>query len=189
MDLPKCQGTHLTWDCLQHLQCLSYRHLCQHLLTIRSDQIRSAAQSCPILCNPMNRSTPGLPVHHQVPEFTQTHVGRLYFAGTGKLWTSDSDLGLTSPKVYIHFFSITSFSRNHEEGKSWFIKSRQALWHLDDTWGENIWNRLHENSTVVLRNNIWKGRGIGGLSKPTSSINCIITVPFVQMHANWMWCI
>ena len=31
-------------------------------------------QSCPTLCNPMNRSTPGLPVHHQFPEFTQTHV-------------------------------------------------------------------------------------------------------------------
>ena len=31
-------------------------------------------QSCPTLCDPMNRSTPGLPVHHQLPEFTQTHV-------------------------------------------------------------------------------------------------------------------
>ena len=38
------------------------------------DQIRSVAQSCPTLCNPMNCSTPGLPVHHQLPEFTQTHV-------------------------------------------------------------------------------------------------------------------
>ena len=38
-----------------------------------SDQIRSVAQSCPTLCNPMNRSTPGLPVHHHLPEFTQTH--------------------------------------------------------------------------------------------------------------------
>ena len=41
---------------------------------IRSDQIRSVAQSCPTLCDPMNRSTPGLPVHHQLLEFTQTHV-------------------------------------------------------------------------------------------------------------------
>ena len=37
-----------------------------------SDQIRSVAQSCLTLCDPMNRSTPGLPVHHQLPEFTQT---------------------------------------------------------------------------------------------------------------------
>ena len=34
----------------------------------------SVAQSCPTLYNPMNCSTPGLPVHHQLPEFTQTHV-------------------------------------------------------------------------------------------------------------------
>ena len=34
----------------------------------------SVAQLCLTLCDPMNRSTPGLPVHHQLPEFTQTHV-------------------------------------------------------------------------------------------------------------------
>ena len=34
-------------------------------------------QSCPTLCDPMNRSTPGLPVHHQLPEFTQTQVHRV----------------------------------------------------------------------------------------------------------------
>ena len=45
--------------------------------THRSDQIRSVPQSCPTLCDPMNRSTPGLPVHHQLPEFTQTHVHRV----------------------------------------------------------------------------------------------------------------
>ena len=33
-------------------------------------QFSSVAQSCPTLCDPMNRSTPGLPVHHQLPEFT-----------------------------------------------------------------------------------------------------------------------
>ena len=37
-------------------------------------QFSSVAQSCLTLCDPMNRSTPGLPVHHQLPEFTQTHV-------------------------------------------------------------------------------------------------------------------
>ena len=37
-------------------------------------QFISVAQSCPTLCDPMNRSTPGLPVHHQLPEFTQTRV-------------------------------------------------------------------------------------------------------------------
>ena len=37
-------------------------------------QVSSVAQSCPTLCDPMNCSMPGLPVHHQLPEFTQIHV-------------------------------------------------------------------------------------------------------------------
>ena len=37
-------------------------------------QFSSVAQSCPTLCDPLNRSTPGLPIHHQLPEPTQTHV-------------------------------------------------------------------------------------------------------------------
>ena len=40
-------------------------------------QFSSVAQSCPTLCNPTNRSTSGLPVHHQLPEFPQTHVHRV----------------------------------------------------------------------------------------------------------------
>ena len=40
-------------------------------------QFSSVAQSCPTLCDPMNCSTPGLPVHHQLPEFTQTHIHRV----------------------------------------------------------------------------------------------------------------
>ena len=38
------------------------------------DQFSSVTQSCLTLCDPMNCSTPSLPVHHQLPEFTQTHV-------------------------------------------------------------------------------------------------------------------
>ena len=40
-------------------------------------QFSSVAQLCPTLCDPMNHSTPGLPVHHHLPEFTQTHVHRV----------------------------------------------------------------------------------------------------------------
>ena len=42
-----------------------------------SVQFSSVTHSCPTLCDPMNRSTPGLPVHHQLPEFTQVHVHRV----------------------------------------------------------------------------------------------------------------
>ena len=44
------------------------------VLCIPGNQFSSVAQSCPALCDPRNCSTPGLPVHHQLPEFTQTHV-------------------------------------------------------------------------------------------------------------------
>ena len=42
-----------------------------------SVQFSPVSQSCPTLCNPMNSTMPGLPVHHQLPKFTQTHVHRV----------------------------------------------------------------------------------------------------------------
>ena len=45
--------------------------------TSASVQFSSVAQSCPTLCDPMNRSTAGLPIHYHLPEFTQTHVHRV----------------------------------------------------------------------------------------------------------------
>ena len=54
-----------------------------------SVQFSSVAQLCPTLCGPMNRSTPVLPVHHQLPEFTQTHVHRVS-DGQGGLAYCDS---------------------------------------------------------------------------------------------------
>ena len=44
------------------------------LFPLSSVHFSSVTQSCPTLCDPMNRSMPGLPVHHQLPEFIQTHV-------------------------------------------------------------------------------------------------------------------
>ena len=40
-------------------------------------EFSSVAQSCPTICDPMNRRTPGLPVHHQLLELTQTHIHRV----------------------------------------------------------------------------------------------------------------
>ena len=50
---------------------------CLLVLVGSSIQFSSVAQSCPTVCDPMNRSTPGLPVHHQLPEFTQNHIHQL----------------------------------------------------------------------------------------------------------------
>ena len=47
------------------------------MTNLSSVQFSSVAQSCLTLCDPMNRSMPGHPVHHQLPEFTQTHVHRV----------------------------------------------------------------------------------------------------------------
>ena len=52
--------------CVKTYQVVYFKHM--------QFQFSSVAQSCPTHCDPMNHSTPGLPVHHQLPEFTQTHV-------------------------------------------------------------------------------------------------------------------
>ena len=48
-----------------------------HYPPMKAVQFSTVAQSSLTLCDPMNRSTPGVPVHHQLPEFTQTHVHRI----------------------------------------------------------------------------------------------------------------
>ena len=53
------------------------RFLLSNITMVSSVQFSSVAQSSPTLCDPMNCSTPGLPVHHQLLEFTQTHVHRV----------------------------------------------------------------------------------------------------------------
>ena len=59
-----------------------------------SVQFSSVAQSCSALCDPMNHSMPGLPVHHQLPEFTQTHAHRV-----GDAIQSSHPLSSPSPPV------------------------------------------------------------------------------------------
>ena len=56
---------------------LSIKETTDNAVKYSSVQFSSVAQSCLALCDPMNCSTPGLPVHYQVPEFTQTHVHRI----------------------------------------------------------------------------------------------------------------
>ena len=54
---------------------IKFKTKCMHALY--SVQFSSVAQSCPTLCDPMNCSMPGPPVHHQLPEFTQSHIHRV----------------------------------------------------------------------------------------------------------------
>jgi len=90
---------------------------------IRSDQIKSVAQLSPTLCDPMNRSTPGLPVHNQLPEFTQTCVHQVRDAiqpshlcrpllllppipPSIRVFSSESTLRMRWPKYWSFSFSI-----------------------------------------------------------------------------------
>ena len=68
-------NAHTLWPHHSTPRNLSYRH--RHNILDNMYQFSSTAQSCPTLCDPMNCSTPGLPVHHQLLEFTQTHVHRV----------------------------------------------------------------------------------------------------------------
>ena len=63
--------------CILSTQLDKYSHYFILVIWIQSVQFCSVAQSCLTLCDPMNHSTPGLPVHHHLPEFTQTHVHRV----------------------------------------------------------------------------------------------------------------
>ena len=86
-----------------------------------SDQIRSVTQLCLTLCDPMNRSMPGLPVHHQLPEFTQTHVHRVSDAiqpshplsspipPSIRAFSNESTLRMRWPKYWTFSFSIIPF--------------------------------------------------------------------------------
>ena len=97
-------------------------------LLIQSVQFSSVAQSCPTLCNPLNCSTPGLPVHHQLPESTQTHV-KLVMPSSHlilchpllllpsifpsiRVFSSESALRIRWPKYWSVSFSISPSSEH-----------------------------------------------------------------------------
>ena len=100
-------------------------------MCISSVQFSSAAQSCLTLCDPMNCSTPGLPVHHQLPELTQTHVHQLGDAiqpshplsspsppapntSQNQGFSNESTLHMRWPKYWSFSFSISP-SNEHPE--------------------------------------------------------------------------
>ena len=80
-----------------------------------SYQFNSVAQSCPTLCDPMNRSTPGLPVHHHLPEFTQTHVHRVSDAVQPSHPLSSPSPPAPNPSQHQSFFQLVNSS--HEVAK------------------------------------------------------------------------
>ena len=73
LDSLGCEGQ-CSHVCDHFVWCLEMVSAQEMVSWLDEFQFSSVAQSCPTLCDPMNRSMPGLSVHHQLPEFTQTHV-------------------------------------------------------------------------------------------------------------------
>ena len=73
------------------MDCRPSVHVIFQARILSSVQFSSVAQSCPTLCNSMNHRTPGFPVHHQLPEFIQTHVRGLLFPLPGIFPTHGSN--------------------------------------------------------------------------------------------------
>ena len=80
------------------------------------DRFSSVAQSCLTLCNPMNCSTPGLPVHHQPPESTQTHVHRVGDAIQPSKILSSTSLPAPNPSQHQGLFQLVSSSHEVPKG-------------------------------------------------------------------------
>ena len=102
-----------------------------------SQSVSSVTQSCLILCDPMNCSTPGLPVHHQLPEFTQTHVRESVMSSSHlilccplllqprippsiRVFSNESTLRTRWPKYWSFSFSISP-SNEHPLGWTGWI--------------------------------------------------------------------
>ena len=97
-------------DCSIHLClfcCLTYKVIVTVFINsiyMRSVQFSSVAQSCLTLCDSMNCSTPGLPVHHQFPEFTETHVHRVSDASQPSQPLSSPSPPARNPSQHQSFF-------------------------------------------------------------------------------------
>ena len=100
---------------------LNYKIACLHILSV---QFSSITQSCPTLCDPMDCSTPGFPAHHQLLEFTQSHVHRVgdaiqpshllsspsppaFHLSSIKVFSNESVLHIRWPKYWSLSFSIS----------------------------------------------------------------------------------
>ena len=95
---------------LDSVQIFPFLHILTNICLVSS-----VAQSCSTLCDPMNCSTPGLPVHHQLPEFTQTHFHRVGDAIQPSHPLSSSSPPVPNPSQHHSLFQRVNSS--HEVAK------------------------------------------------------------------------
>ena len=161
-----------------------------------SVQFSSVAQSCPTLCDPMNRSAPGLPVPHKLPEFTQTHVHWAGDAIQPSHPLSSPSPPAPNPSQYrglfqwvnslhqvakvLEFHCQISLIISHRQSRSQIVNSSRALscftWHSDPRW-------THEGSKPHLWKQPWYRRE--QLCSSAISTYTEIFTPLASLVAEW----
>ena len=124
-----------------------------------SVQFCSVTQSCPTPCNPMNRSMPGLPVHHQLPEFTQTHVHQVSDA-------IQPSHPLLSP-------SPPTFNLSQHQGLFQWVDSASG--------GQTI-GATASASVLTMNNQDWFPLGLTGLILQSKGFSRVFSNTTVQKH-------
>ena len=130
---------------------------------IRSVHFSSVNQLCRTLCNPMDSSTPGLPVHHQLPEFTQTHV----------LWVSDA----IQPSHPLSSPSPLAFNLSQHQGLSqWVSSSHQVTKVLE-------FQLQHQSFQWTLRTDFLQDGLVGSPCSPRDSQESSPTPQFKSINS------
>ena len=113
--------------------------LLQHLESSSLVKFSSVPQSCPTLWDPMNSSTPGLPVHHQLPKLTQTHVHR------------DSDA--IQPSHTLLLSSLSALNLSQHQGLFWWVNSSHEVAKVLEF--QLHYQSFHEYPGVISFRNDW----------------------------------
>ena len=135
-------------------------------------QFSSVTQSCLTLCHPMNHSMPGLPVHHQLPELTQTHVHRVSDAIQPSHPLSSPSPPAPNPSQHQSLFQWVNYW--HEVAKVWVSALASFLPKKSQGWSPSEWTgwislQSKGLSRVFSNTTVWKHQFFG--AQPSSQSN------------------
>ena len=136
---------------------------------VSSVQFSSVAQSCPTLCDPMDCSTPGLPVHHQLPEFTQTLVH----------WGGDA----IQPSHLLLSPSLPAFNFSQHQGLFKWVNSSHQLARVLE------FQLQHQSFQWIFRTDFLWDRLVGSAHSPVTPSNLInifwVSASYSFKRGNW----
>ena len=129
MNITNIQAALQIWKLPIVSTCRVFRGYCsQQYFLGNSVQFNSVAQSCLTLCDPMNRSTPGLPVHHQLLEFTQTHGHRVGDAIQPSHSLSSPSPPAPNPSQHQGLFQWVNSSHEVAKGLEFQLQHQSFQW-------------------------------------------------------------